>query len=83
MIEAHVADPSTDAAERELLVADGFASLLLAPVIANGHKTGILELRTRAHRQWTTEDMNHARTVADHVAGTLLRMPALPVLSQN
>ncbi len=80
MIEAHVADATTDLAERELLASDGFASLLLAPVIANGRRRGILELRTRTHRLWTTEDMNHARTVADHVAGTLLRMPAVTLV---
>ena len=74
MIEAHLRDPLTDAAERTLLVRDGYASLLLAPVIAAGQSLGILELRSRTHRQWTSEDLTHARTVADHVAGTLMRM---------
>jgi EAL domain-containing protein (putative c-di-GMP-specific phosphodiesterase class I) len=78
MIEAHVLDLETDSAERELLARDGFASLLLIPVAASGHNLGILELRTCTHRQWTSEDMAHARTVADHVAGSLVRMSDLP-----
>jgi len=77
MIEAHVSSPETDAAERELLAKDGFASLLLTPVFTGRRNLGILELRTRNHRQWTSEDMAHARTVAEHVAATLARM-ALP-----
>jgi EAL domain-containing protein (putative c-di-GMP-specific phosphodiesterase class I) len=77
MIEAHVNNPETDAAERTLLVQDGFASLLLTPVSAGGRNLGILELRTRTHRQWTSEDMAQARTVAEHVAGTLARLSHL------
>jgi EAL domain-containing protein (putative c-di-GMP-specific phosphodiesterase class I) len=74
MIEAHVLDPETDAAERALLAHDGFASLLLLPLTSSGLKLGILELRSYAHRQWTSQDMADARTVADHVASTLVRM---------
>jgi EAL domain-containing protein (putative c-di-GMP-specific phosphodiesterase class I) len=74
MIEAHVIDPETDAAERALLTEDGFASLLLIPVITTKRDLGILELRSLTHRQWTSADMAQARTVAEHIAGTLARI---------
>ena len=43
MVEAHVNDPHSDPAERALLARDGFASLLVTPVIDEGGPLGILE----------------------------------------
>ncbi len=80
-IEAHVQDPESDLAERELLARDNYASLLLTPVVASGRTLGILELSTRVHRQWTSADIARARTVADHVASSLLRMSLLTAVS--
>ena len=77
MIEAHVQDPESDPAERAFLIRDGFASLLLLPLAVADQKLGILELRSRHHRQWTSQDMTYARTVADHLSGTLVRMTHL------
>jgi GAF domain-containing protein len=74
MIEAHVGDERTDAAERDLLENDGFASLLLAPVIIGDKPLGILEVRHRTHRSWTMRDISHARTLADHLAHALNRL---------
>jgi EAL domain-containing protein (putative c-di-GMP-specific phosphodiesterase class I) len=72
--EAHLNDPYTDAAERALLARDGFASLLLTPVIRNGRRLGILEFSSREHHQWTRRDVVLARTVAAHLASALARI---------
>lgn len=76
MIEAHVADESTDLAERDLLERDGFASLLLAPIIIDDTALGIVEFRHRSHREWTTRDISNVRTLADHIAQALSRLAA-------
>jgi EAL domain-containing protein (putative c-di-GMP-specific phosphodiesterase class I) len=74
MLEVHVSDPDCDPAERALLTRDGFASLLLTPVIDGGVPLGILEFTTYDHHPWTRRDILHARTVAEHLAGTLRRI---------
>lgn len=83
MMEAHVDDPHSDPAERALLERDGFASLLLTPIIAEGEPLGVLEFSHLTHHQWTRRDIAAARTVAEHVASVLHRMrqrqrPAVP-----
>ena len=74
MVEAHVDDPHSDPAERALLARDGFASLLVTPVIDEGTPLGILEFSSYTHHRWTRRDLVQARTVADHLAGTLRRL---------
>ena len=76
MAEAHVADPSTDAAERALLAQRGFASLLMTPVIAASRPLGLLEFEHREYRRWSHTDMIQARIVAEHAASALIRMMA-------
>jgi EAL domain-containing protein (putative c-di-GMP-specific phosphodiesterase class I) len=72
--EAHLNDPYTDTAERSLLARDGFASVLVTPVIRHDERLGILEFSTREHHQWTRRDVVRARTIADHLASALLRI---------
>jgi EAL domain-containing protein (putative c-di-GMP-specific phosphodiesterase class I) len=74
MMEAHVSDPHSDPAERALLERDGFASLLLTPVIVAGEPLGVLEFSHLTHHQWTRRDIAAARTVAAHIASVLKRM---------
>lgn len=74
MIEAHANDPDSDCAERELLIRQGMASLLLTPVVSGASPLGILEFRHSANRRWTNDDMTHARTLAEHIANVLLRL---------
>jgi EAL domain-containing protein (putative c-di-GMP-specific phosphodiesterase class I) len=74
MIEAHVDDPHSDPAERALLARDGFASLLVTPVMDEGTALGILEFSNYTHHRWTRHDLMQARTVAEHLAGTLRRL---------
>ena len=73
MVEAHVADDNTDSAERHLLERDGFASLLLTPILIGSTPLGVLEFRHRTHRDWTSRDISSVRTLADHVAHALRR----------
>jgi EAL domain-containing protein (putative c-di-GMP-specific phosphodiesterase class I) len=74
MMEAHVDDPQTDAAERAILLRDGLASVLVTPVIDYGVPLGILEFSHYTHHQWTHRDITQARTVAEHLASALRRM---------
>jgi EAL domain-containing protein (putative c-di-GMP-specific phosphodiesterase class I) len=75
MIEAHVDDPDSDPAERKLLAAQGMASLLLIPVVSGAIPLGVLEFQHRTNRRWTNDDMTNARTLAEHIANVLLRLP--------
>jgi EAL domain-containing protein (putative c-di-GMP-specific phosphodiesterase class I) len=78
MVEAHVNDPDSDLAERTLLAGADMASLLLTPVVGGGIPLGVLEFRHRTHHRWTYDEMNHARTLAEHVANVLIRLAAPP-----
>jgi EAL domain-containing protein (putative c-di-GMP-specific phosphodiesterase class I) len=78
MVEIHVDDPSTDAAERALLRTHGSASLLIAPLIRRGAPLGILEFRHHTTRRWTSHDIRQAHTLADHVIHALLRLTEPP-----
>lgn len=72
--EVHLSDPAGDPAELALLARDGFASLLITPVVWGGEPLGVLEFRHRTHRRWTRIDLAQARTVAAHVASVLHRV---------
>jgi EAL domain-containing protein (putative c-di-GMP-specific phosphodiesterase class I) len=72
--EAHVSDASSDPAERALLLRDGLASVLIAPLGGPDDPLGVLEFRHGTHRRWTKRDVEVARTLADHVTSALLRM---------
>jgi EAL domain-containing protein (putative c-di-GMP-specific phosphodiesterase class I) len=74
MIEAHANDPDSDWAERDLLIRQGMASLLLTPVVSGAIPLGVLEFRQATNRRWTNDDMTHARTLAEHIANVLLRL---------
>ncbi|HEY2042847.1 MAG TPA: EAL domain-containing protein [Jatrophihabitans sp.] len=74
MTEAHVADPRCDAAERDLLIRDGFESMLLTPVATSEGPLGVIEFLHHSHRRWTSHDLQQARTLAEHVANALQRM---------
>jgi EAL domain-containing protein (putative c-di-GMP-specific phosphodiesterase class I) len=83
LVEAHLDDPHSDAAERAILAEFDLASVLIAPLIRNGNPLGILELSHRAPHQWTSHDLTQARTLADHITRVLARLkdvdpPATP-----
>jgi GAF domain-containing protein len=43
-------------------------------VIIGNTPLGALEFRHRTHRGWTSRDISHARTLADHLAHALNRL---------
>ena len=74
LIEAHLDDPTSDPAERRVLAAGGYASLLLVPLYAQGRPIGVMEFHQHAVRRWTVRDITVARMLADHVAQALVRL---------
>ncbi|MEA2431033.1 MAG: hypothetical protein QOI19_1506 [Thermoleophilaceae bacterium] len=66
-----VDDPAVDEAERRLLEGLGFATLLMVPVISRGVTVGLIELSRRTSRPWTAAEIDHARLLAQSLAGTL------------
>jgi GAF domain-containing protein len=72
-----VDDPAVDAAERRLMEDLGFAALLMVPVISRGVSVGLIEVSRRTGRPWTSAEIDHARLLAQSLAGTL-RVDAEP-----
>jgi EAL domain-containing protein (putative c-di-GMP-specific phosphodiesterase class I) len=73
-----VSDPAADPAEVELLVREGFGSLLMVPVFAHGAARGLLEVYSRSDRGWTRADITRARIVCHQlgpVVDSLARAP--------
>jgi diguanylate cyclase (GGDEF)-like protein len=61
-------DPRADGAEVELLLQQGFRSLLMVPVILRGEPLGIVEAMTEEERPWTRTEINRARIIANQLA---------------
>ena len=74
LIETHLTDLHSDAAERAFLTELGYASQLLTPIHHGDHPAGVLEYLHRTHRRWTNRDITHARLLAAHLTNTLNRM---------
>jgi EAL domain-containing protein (putative c-di-GMP-specific phosphodiesterase class I) len=74
LIEAHIDDVATDAAERALLREQGLASLLLVPLYSQDEPIGVLEFSHRTTRRWAVRDITVARMLADHVSQALVRL---------
>lgn len=66
-----VSDPAADRAEVELLVREGFRSLLMVPVFCHGAPLGLLEAYSRSDRGWTRAQIAHARIVS-HLLGPVI-----------
>lgn len=79
-IEAHLSDPTTDAHERRLMSALGYASLLMIPIDIDGRAAGLLEFDHRSPRRWTSQDIAHGRGLARHLGHAL---PRLQVVSSE
>lgn len=73
MIEIHHNLPTSDGAAGAPQRFHGFASKLVAPLIPGGAPLGVLELRRRTTRRWTSHDIRRAHMLADHVALALER----------
>lgn len=67
-------DPAADPSECRTLRELGFRSMLLLPLLSDGHPTGILEVYARAHRSWSDRETRVCQAVADEVADALARI---------
>jgi EAL domain-containing protein (putative c-di-GMP-specific phosphodiesterase class I) len=70
-VQVLVTDPAADPAEVALLRADGFAALLMVPVIARGRTLGLLEAVRFDEQAFSRSQVNRARIVA-YQLGALL-----------
>jgi GAF domain-containing protein len=65
-------DPAADPAELRLLAEQGFAALLMAPIIFRGVTVGLLEVSRCTPRPWTGREIDQARLVA-HSLGAVVQ----------
>ena len=67
-VQVLVGDPRADRAEVELLLQQGYRSLLMVPVILRGETLGLVEAMTEEERPWTRTEINRARIIANQLA---------------
>jgi diguanylate cyclase (GGDEF)-like protein len=73
-----VSDPDAESAEVRLLLAQGYRSLLMVPIVHRGESLGIVEAMTEEERPWTRTEINRGRIIAHHMASVMqafLRAP--------
>jgi EAL domain-containing protein (putative c-di-GMP-specific phosphodiesterase class I) len=70
-IQILVSDEGADAAERELLRANGYGALLLLPLRCHGVPVGTMEIFSRDDRAWSRHQIMLARAVAHQLAMVL------------
>jgi diguanylate cyclase (GGDEF)-like protein len=66
-----VDDPEADQAEVALLREDGFASMVMIPLVAKGASIGLVELMSRGRVELDEERLDLARTMANEAAMAL------------
>jgi diguanylate cyclase (GGDEF)-like protein len=67
-VQVLAGDPRADSAEVSLLLAEGYRSLLMIPVVLRGETLGMLEAMAAEERPWTRTEINRARIVANQLA---------------
>jgi GAF domain-containing protein len=72
--EICVDDQDDDAAERAQLVAEGFAGMLMAPLLSDGRSIGLIEVYTREARPWTRTEVRRVRLIAYALGSVLHRL---------
>jgi diguanylate cyclase (GGDEF)-like protein len=66
-----VNDPDAETAEVQVLLAQGYRSLLMVPIVHRGESLGIVEAMTEEERSWTRTEINRARIIAHHLASVM------------
>jgi len=66
-----VGDPDADTAEVKLLLAQGYRSLLMVPIVLGGESLGIVEATSEEERSWTRTEINRARIIANQLASVI------------
>jgi diguanylate cyclase (GGDEF)-like protein len=64
-------DPEADGAEAELLLQQGYRSLLMVPVINRGDCLGVVEAMSEEERPWTRTEINRARIIANQLGSVI------------
>jgi diguanylate cyclase (GGDEF)-like protein len=67
-------DPDSDSAEREQLVREGHAGLLMAPLLSDGRSVGLLEVYTASGRPWTRTEVRRVRLISYALGSVLHRL---------
>ncbi len=73
-VQVLVGDPEADPREVELLLALGFRSVLIVPVISRGESLGIVEAYSHAERPWTRAQINRARIISNQFGSVILAL---------
>jgi diguanylate cyclase (GGDEF)-like protein len=66
-----VSDPDAESAETRLLLALGYRSLLMVPIVHRGESLGIVEAMSEEERPWTRTEINRARIISHHLASVM------------
>jgi diguanylate cyclase (GGDEF)-like protein len=66
-----VGDPEADSSEVELLLSQGYRSLLMVPIVLGGDSLGIVEAMSEQERPWTRTEINRARIIANQLASVI------------
>jgi diguanylate cyclase (GGDEF)-like protein len=64
-------DPDSDRAEVQLLLQQGYRSLLMVPVLNRGECLGVVEAMSEQERPWTRTEINRARIIANQLASVI------------
>ena len=67
-VQVMIGDPEAERTEVELLLALGYGSLLLVPIVRAGESVGVIEAYCRAERAWARTDINRARIISNQFA---------------
>jgi diguanylate cyclase (GGDEF)-like protein len=69
-----VGDPDADPREVDLLLALGYRSVLIVPVVSRGESLGIVEAYSHAERPWTRTEINRARIISNQFGSVILAL---------
>jgi GAF domain-containing protein len=67
-VQVMVGDPEAEPSEVDLLLALGYGSLLLVPILRAGQSVGVIEAYSRSERPWTRADISRARIISNQFA---------------
>jgi GAF domain-containing protein len=70
-IQVMVGDPQADRAEVNLLLSQGYRSLLMVPIVLGGDSLGIVEAMSEQDRSWTRAEINRARIISHQLAAVI------------
>lgn len=73
-VQVLVGDPQADPNEVELMLTQGFRSMLLVPIVSHGETLGLVEAYSQAERPWTRMEINRARIISNQFGSVIQAM---------